>query len=175
MNIKEVCRFLGIYKSDIETEKKIYKQWDAILNLSAKRHNIVPFSVSQPPFPLYGDDIKNHLSGCNGGYVFLATLGSSVDTYIKKLQLASMSDAVIADAVAGVILEEYCDEICLKLSEKHPVTSRFSPGYGDFPISLQKDILRVAGAEKIGVSCLESYMMVPSKSVSAIIGIKENL
>ena len=173
MNIKEVCRFLGIFENNKDIENQIKSQWESAETLSVKRHTLVPFSVSAPPFPLEGKDIKKHLSGCKDAYILIATLGSRIDTQIKMLQLTDMSSAVIFDAAAGVILEEYLDKLCGQLSEKHQITTRFSPGYGDFPISLQSKILSVAGAEKIGVSCLQSSMMLPRKTVSAIIGIKE--
>lgn len=174
MNIKEVMHFLGIYENNAHIENEIKIQWKKAENLAVKRHRTVPFSVSSPPFVLEGKDIKKHLSDCEKGYILIATLGSGIDTYIKKLQLTDMSSAVIFDAVAGVMLEIYLDKICSEIGKSENLTTRFSPGYGDFPLSLQKDILLSAGAEKIGVSCLESNMMVPCKTVSAIIGLRRN-
>ena len=49
---------------------------------------------------------------------------------------------------------------------------RFSPGYGDFPIEFQEPIMRMLDcAKKIGLTMTDSYMMSPTKSVTAIIGI----
>ena len=173
MNTQEILRFLGIYERNAEIEKLIEIQWNEIDTASAKRHKIVPFSVLEPPFPLEGEDIKRHLEGCQSGYLFVATLGSNIDTILKCKQLTSMRDAAIFDAAASSYLESYCDSVCEKLSEKQNITMRFSPGYGDFPLSLQPALLKAAGADKIGLSALPSLMMVPAKSVSAIIGIKE--
>ena len=173
MNIAEIKSFLKIDNLTPDTEKAITFFWHEVEKNSVKRHRAVPFSVSKPPFTLIGEDIKKHLKGCKNGYLFVATLGSSIDSLIKKTQLISMHDAVLIDAVASSFLESYCDEICRDLAKSKNLTTRFSPGYGDFPLEIQPLLLKNSGAEKIGVSCLESLMMVPSKTVSAIIGIKE--
>ena len=49
---------------------------------------------------------------------------------------------------------------------------RFSPGYGDLSLEMQRDIFRVLDCpRKIGLTLNESLLMSPSKSVTAIIGI----
>jgi len=48
---------------------------------------------------------------------------------------------------------------------------RYSPGYGDFPLTYQKEILELLNAQRrIGLTRTESNMLVPTKSVTAIIG-----
>ena len=49
---------------------------------------------------------------------------------------------------------------------------RFSPGYGDLPLSMQTDIFRVLDCpRKVGLTLNNSLLMSPSKSVTAIMGI----
>jgi hypothetical protein len=49
---------------------------------------------------------------------------------------------------------------------------RFSPGYNDFDIAHQTDLLRMLQAHKrIGLSETKSHMLTPLKSVTAVIGI----
>ena len=48
---------------------------------------------------------------------------------------------------------------------------RFSPGYGDWPMEQQPEIVRLSHAGEIGVSLSESFMLVPRKSITAIIGL----
>ena len=51
---------------------------------------------------------------------------------------------------------------------------RFSPGYGDLPLEIQKDLCRMLNASRrIGLTVSESMLMVPCKSVTAVIGIAE--
>ena len=48
---------------------------------------------------------------------------------------------------------------------------RFSPGYGDWPLEQQPELIRVTKCESIGITLSESKMLVPRKSVTAIIGL----
>jgi hypothetical protein len=88
-----------------------------------------------------------------------------------------MSDAVLYQAIAAAMIENYCDQIDTAFaaqiaSQGGRTRSRFSPGYGDLPLELQKDLFRVLDCpRKIGLSLNESLLMSPSKSVTAIIGI----
>ena len=76
-------------------------------------------------------------------------------------------------------MEEYCDQIHEKLEkelrkEEKYLRPRFSPGYGDFSITYQKELLQVLdAAKKIGLTMTESYMLTPVKSVTAVIGISK--
>ena len=52
------------------------------------------------------------------------------------------------------------------------LTERFSPGYGDLDMAVQKDLCLVLDTGRtIGVTLTESCMMVPVKSVTAIVGL----
>ena len=65
------------------------------------------------------------------------------------------------------------DEIRRELAEGETLVPRYSPGFGDFPLSAQREILSVLDAARaIGVSLTDTLLMVPSKSVSAVIGVK---
>ena len=48
---------------------------------------------------------------------------------------------------------------------------RFSPGYGDWPLEQQPEMVRLAESEKIGVHLSDASMLVPRKSITAIIGL----
>ena len=53
-------------------------------------------------------------------------------------------------------------------------TWRYSPGYGDLPLDIQFDLLTLLQAQKrIGLTVMNSNMMVPTKSVTAFIGLSE--
>ena len=88
-----------------------------------------------------------------------------------------MPKAVVFQACAAAVLETHCDELVknlaeeLKEQEKY-LRPRFSPGYGDFSILHQKQILDSLDATKcIGLSMTDSCMLIPTKSVTAVIGI----
>ena len=85
--------------------------------------------------------------------------------------------ALVADGAATAAVEALCDSVentlrqQLKAENKY-LTWRYSPGYGDFPFTQQPEILSLLKADKmIGVSCNDSCMMIPAKSVTAVMGI----
>lgn len=120
--------------------------------------------------------IKN-LSGCEKCILFGITLGAMVDRVLQKYEKINMAKAVVFQACAAAYLEEECNKMQLSWSEELKqeekyLRPRFSPGYGDFSILHQKDILDLLDApRKIGLTMTESCMMTPTKSVTAIIGI----
>lgn len=127
---------------------------------------------------LTGNDIARHLKGCDKAIIFAATLSSSADTLIRRLEAEDMAMALAADALCSAAVEQVCD-----IAEKEFLSSdccnfhtrRFSAGYGDLPVSLQKDIVFYLNAQRrIGLTVTENYMMIPRKSVTAIIGISDN-
>ena len=84
---------------------------------------------------------------------------------------------MILDACGSALVESGCDAAELELSKNFPdyyFTDRFSPGYGDLPLNSQKNICDLLnGARRLGVQVTESYLLNPSKSVTAVIGISD--
>ena len=65
------------------------------------------------------------------------------------------------------------DDIRAELAPGESLVARYSPGYADFPLAAQRELLALLDApRKVGVSLTDSLLMVPSKSVSAVIGVK---
>ena len=115
--------------------------------------------------------VKKAMHGCKKAVIFAATLGAGVDRLIMQKECSNISEAVVAQAVAAALIEEVCDE----LQGEYKSYPRVSPGYGDFPLASQKDILKMLETgTKIGLSMTEAMMLVPTKSVTAIFAIKEN-
>lgn len=107
-----------------------------------------------------------------------ATIGSEIDKLIRISQISDMAMAVVLDSFASVAVEQVCQKVDEILAEKYSgkyMTFRFSPGYGDYPIEMQKEYLRILDApRKIGLTTGDSCLLVPSKSVTAILGISDN-
>ncbi len=120
------------------------------------------------------ESLKRNLSGCKSAYIFGATSGIEVDRCIKRLSLSSEAESVVFSCIASSGVECWCDYINAEMAKKHTLRPRFSPGYGDVPLEVQRDILQYLDASsKIGITLTESLMMVPVKSVTAIVGIIE--
>jgi hypothetical protein len=122
------------------------------------------------------EKLAEHLCGCTQAYIFAATLGAAVDRLIAQRSKIDSAEALCIQSCAVAEIENYCNCVERKLSEEAGRSAlclrpRFSPGYGDFSITHQTDILRVLQAHKfIGVTETKTHMLTPLKSVTAIIG-----
>ena len=122
-------------------------------------------------------DLQKNLKGCCRIILFGATVGLELDRLIARYGRLSPSKALCFQAIGAERIESLCnvfnDEIDEIFREQGMYTRpRFSPGYGDLPINMQKDIFAALDCpRKIGLSLNESLLMSPSKSVTAIIGI----
>ena len=124
-----------------------------------------------------GDEIRYFLKDCDQVILMAATLGMEVETLLRRTQARDMALAVILDAAASAAIENVCDNLCADLAEAFApryLTDRFSPGYGDLPISQQGELFRLLDiSRRIGIRLTESGLMVPQKSVTALIGVSE--
>lgn len=129
--------------------------------------------------PLEGDSIRRLLNGAKEAVVFAATLGPGVDRLISRFQVTDMAKAVIIDAAASAAIENVCNNFEAEMRGQvegggMTLTYRFSPGYGDLPISTQSRLAEFLNCQRmIGLSVSEKYLMTPVKSVTAIMGIIE--
>ena len=129
---------------------------------------------------LTGNDISDLLKDCSRCILLAVTIGGAVDRTLRKAQISDMADAVILDFCASSAVEDLCSQINDDLEKMFEskgffLTDRFSPGYGDLPIELQREICRVLQTDKrLGLSANSSNMLIPSKSITAVIGISNN-
>jgi hypothetical protein len=119
--------------------------------------------------------LAEHLSGCSEAYLFAATLGTGVDQLLRRYSQLRVSRATVLQAASAAMIEAWCDQCQEQLAETLDglyLRPRFSPGYGDLPLSFQRPLLDTLEAGKrIGLGLTDSMLMTPSKSVSAIIGL----
>ena len=122
-------------------------------------------------------DLARRLAGCSRIVLFAATVGLGIDRMILRYGKSEPSLALAISAVGTERAEALCDSLCRHLRLDYAargmsLTPRYSPGYGDVPLSLQRDIFAALGCERrIGLTLNDSRVMSPSKSVTAIIGI----
>lgn len=121
--------------------------------------------------------LAKNLEGCEEIILFAATIGLEMDRAIRRYTNLSPAKALFFQAIGAERIESLCDAFCEEQREELAAEGkflrpRFSPGYGDLPLELQRDIFRVLDcSRKIGLTLNESLLMSPSKSVTAIIGI----
>ena len=183
---KEAIRYLGYGKHAVD-DKTLAMVEDSFRNLEdiAGRRSIYRiFDLQQTAddrftigrVEIQSRSLGRNLKGCRKIILFGATLGTAVDRMLARLSLTDMAKAVVMQACAAALLEEYCDacqaDIAAQVSaEGLYLRPRFSPGYGDFDISCQAPLMQMLDCAKtIGLTMTDSCMMTPSKSVTAVIG-----
>lgn len=119
--------------------------------------------------------LAKNLHDCDKAVLFAATLGMAVEQHRRAAAVSSSVKALILDAMGSAGIEAYCNYLCLEIAARYPgykPRPRFSPGYGDLPLSVQKQLLHVLDAQrKIGIAMTEGMLMIPQKSVTAIMGL----
>jgi len=121
-------------------------------------------------------DLSRNLSGCTAVTVFAATIGAQVDALIRRTQRLDSVQAAVLQAAGAMFIESVCDSFNAMISEQaahNGLTTRprYSPGYGDVPLSVQQLIFTILPCTKIGLSLMDTLIMAPEKSVTAFIGI----
>lgn len=184
----EVLRYLGYRNQNLDkiTDNLINECMEEMRNLIREKHIYRFFDIYRKDKGMYlnetnlvleGNDIKNHLKESESCVLMAVTLGNDVDSKIRYYERISITRALVLDACATAAVEEISDEICEDLEqtvnkENKTLTSRYSPGYGDLSINIQKDFLAVLGTEKaIGLTVNSHSILIPRKSVTAIVGV----
>lgn len=179
VNMKEILRYAGSKEIEstareclAEAEGKLsYKVCYAIVNVSVKDED-----VDMDFAKVHSKDLAKNLNGCDSAVIFAATIGTGIDRLITKYSRISPSRALCFQAIGSERVESLCDafedEIKKELSKGEMFFKlRFSPGYGDLSLEVQKEIFSLLDCpRKIGISLGDSLLMTPSKSVTAIIG-----
>lgn len=178
----EVKRYLGIYGVEAQVDELICTLEREVLEISMPiasyikttvciNEDVIDFEFEK----VQSLNLAKNLRDCNEAFVFASTLGVEVDRLIEKYMKTEPSKGVIVSSIASALIESFCDYVNSMLVCECKSCPRFSPGYGDFSIEHQEKILKALEANKLlGISLTDSYMMKPSKSVTAIIGIKKS-
>ncbi|SCY99198.1 vitamin B12 dependent-methionine synthase activation domain-containing protein [Alkaliphilus peptidifermentans] len=151
-------------------KKYIYKAFD--FTLESNRVLLANSTIY-----LSGKDISKHLKTSEKCIIIAATLGLNFEKAINYYSKVNLTKALIMDACGTALIEELCDDIEIEISNDNSfrdyrLTSRYSPGYGDFPIESQRNIeVLLETSKTIGLSVTSNHLLIPRKSVTAIIGL----
>lgn len=128
-------------------------------------------------FLLPGREIARHLAGCREAVLMAATLSPGVDALLRRTQLSDLSRSLVLESCAAAAIEEVCDRAEGEIRKSYPgrgFTSRFSPGYGDLPVTVQGEFLALLDApRRLGLCATGSSILTPRKSVTAVLGVRE--
>ncbi|HCT92485.1 MAG TPA: methionine synthase [Lachnospiraceae bacterium] len=182
LNENEILLYLGYRGQEYpaEVEAQIRRCEKEVLAAAVPRLIWRRLPVNRADFsvlPLEGKDIRELLAGCDEAVLMAVTLGQGIDRLLVRSGVSNMADAVIMDACASTAIENVADNFEMDLrreleAENLYLTDRFSPGYGDLPLAVQRQFCAVLDTErKIGLSVSSSMLMIPGKSVTAVLGI----
>ena len=119
------------------------------------------------------NSLCRNLNGCSRLVLFAATIGVGADRLIAKYNRLSAARAAALQALGAAAAEQWCDKVNARIVlEYGAARPRFSCGYGDLPLKLQREIFPALQVTKnIGVTLTDGDLMIPEKSVTAIVGI----
>lgn len=180
---KEILRYAGVKMADEATYSLLksclnetrgiftYKVCYCVTEISVGEENC-DFGF----FSVKSKSLAKNLLGCSSAVIFAATVGIALDRLISKYTLIAPSRAFMLQSIGAERIEALCDVFSRDIEDSidAKLRPRYSAGYGDTPIEVQKDIFRVLDtSRKIGISLSDSMLMSPTKSVTAFIGIEK--
>lgn len=126
------------------------------------------------------EKLRRHLRNADRILLFAATLGSQSDILVRRYQGVDSARAAVMQASLSAATESFCDEVCENIAAEERLKGyflrpRFSPGYGDMPLESQRDFFRLLDcSRRIGLTLTDSCLMLPTKSVTAFIGLTKD-
>ncbi|MCC2163507.1 vitamin B12 dependent-methionine synthase activation domain-containing protein [Brotaphodocola catenula] len=184
-NEREILRYLGHRGQEIpENVEELIKECERELEQMASPRAMwkeYPLSIHDHVLDMgflqtKSKSLERNLRDCERVILFAATLGSRVDVLLHRYNMIQMSKAVVMQAASVAMLETFCDEKNQELKSSYEAKGwylrpRFSPGYGDFPLGCQREIApALEMGKRIGINLTDTLLMMPSKSVTAVIG-----
>lgn len=187
VNKKELHRFaLCSAEMDAESEKLIDSCISELLQELCYKvcYAYFPIALDKDELDLGFARVKSsslakNLTGCSHIVLFAATVGAGADRLISKYSRIQPARSHIMQALGAERVESLCDVFCDEIGAQadkrgYCVRPRFSPGYGDLSLGLQRQIFATLDVtRKLGIALNESLLMFPTKSVTAIIGLKK--
>lgn len=181
--VREALRYLGVKgEAPPDLLEQVQQACEQLLPVCQPRFvwrlldlNVLPrLGLSFP-----GEDLPTLLGDCEKAVLFALTLGDGPEALIRRAGLRSPTQALILDACASAACEAACDRLQALLegqlcSDTVFSTDRFSPGYGDLPLEVQRPLLELLDAQRrCGITLSDTFIMTPRKSVTAIFGLAD--
>lgn len=183
---KEIVRYM-VCKEESANEQKLINEFLPLVKKEAKPKGSYAFfdleknddAVFIEKECLKSKALFKNLMCSDSAIVFSLTLGIGIDRLISKYSVLSPASALCINGIATALIEEYANVFCGEIKEILKgenlfLMPRFSPGYADFDLKNQELFIKLTNAQKIcGINLTKSYMMAPSKSITAIMGVSD--
>ena len=125
---QEAVRYLGYGKNPVDeaTSRLVEKGFLELEKVSALRsvfrifemNRIDEEKVAIGTLQISSKSLARNLNHCEKAVLFGATLGTGVDRLIARTSLTDMANAVVLQACAAAMLEEFCDEKQFEIGEE---------------------------------------------------------
>ena len=186
--MKETARYLGYSKfvsPDQDVSGLLEKAASEMANVMKPQavFEIYDLSVVECPqelcfadVTLQSRDLGRNLAGCSKVAILAATIGPQVDALIRRHSSTDPVYASILQATGAMFIEEVVDLVNTEIkkiatAQGLKTKPRYSPGYGDVPLEVQKDFFRLLPCTRIGLTLMDTLIMAPEKSVTAFVGL----
>lgn len=183
---KEAARYLGYRKitgPDEVIKQLIVQCCDELLHCISPQAVIEIFDlklqndnkIAFADLDFTSVDLTRNLENCSKVYIFAATIGPKVDACIRKANATDTVKAAVLQSCGAMFIEKVVDYVNDHIKKEAAACGlktkpRYSPGYGDVSLSIQKDFFRLLPCSKIGLTLMDTLIMSPEKSVTAFIG-----
>ena len=128
---------------------------------------------------LRGRDIYRHLKDARYCALLACTLGMKSERQLRMLGSQHPLESAVYDAACSAYVEAAVEEMDVAVKRDAAALGltgnwRFSCGYGDCPLDAQPKIVAALNATRlIGLTVTPTNLLLPSKSVTAMIGLFE--
>ncbi len=186
-DFKEVARYLGYSRTvspDQDVSRLMEKAADEMAAIMKPQAVFEVFDLtvgleselSFADVSLHSRDLSRNLAGCSKVALLAATLGPQVDALIRRHSSTDPVYASILQATGPMYIEELVDLVNEEIkkiaaSQGLKTRPRYSPGYGDVSLEVQKDFFRLLPCTRIGLTLMDTLIMAPEKSVTAFVGL----
>jgi len=175
-------RVKPIFEGELKKAPEYFEPRGVYCILPTKSVNDRSVVLMDEKFRIRSRQVAKMLKDSDHVILFMTTLGPMLEEEVKKLFDENyMAEAVILDAIGSETADAVADElhhaVLKRVAEENAyrITPRFSPGYGDWPVSVQKNFLPACRGDLIGIRVNDSSLMHPKKSVSAVLGFIKKL
>lgn len=171
---REILRYAGC-KESIEGVERVLDECLAECENALAYRVCYRVLTAEDFYRIFGENTR--LDGCAYAVIFAATLGLDIDRLIARYRNVSVTKSVLLQAIGTERIEGLCEAFCedikaQALAKGYCTRTRFSAGYGEFPLEKQKEFFTLLDCtRKIGLTLTDGLLMSPTKSVTAAVGL----
>ena len=149
--------------------KAIYRTYPLV-----KKEGEVP-GLEDSPHLFFGKKLAEVLNKCDYATVLMTTIGPGLPDRADELMKNEPTDGFYLEHVGGWMADYFAERVDERIQVEmkkngYKATFRYAPGYGDWSLEAQPEMMRLTQGERIGVKLTDTNIMIPRKSVSAVIG-----